>query len=98
MTSVEQAKGILDPKKLKLPEKPHVDAIDVEDTVDLDGKDALRVQVIIAEDTTDDEITGEAVIEIKSAIRDALRSQGIAEFAFIYFAKPSELQPTDEAE
>ena len=98
MTVVEQARIILDLKKLKLPEKPHVEALEVEDYWDAEGKDALRVEVIISEDTKDKDLTGEAVIDIKGAIRDSLRAQGIQEFAYIFFAKPSELESVDDGE
>ena len=98
MTTAEQAKTILDPKKLKLPPRPPIEAIEVEDYVTWDGDDALRVRIILGEDTTDDDITGEAVIDIKSAIRDSLIAAGIDKFPYTSFAKRSELDDLDAAE
>jgi hypothetical protein len=91
MTTLEQARTTLDLKNLKLPKRPHVEAITVEDYVTYDGDDALRVQIIIGEDTTDDELMSKSSVAIKTAIRDALRRAGITKFPYIYVAKPSEL-------
>ncbi len=95
MTAVEQARTILDPKKLKLPARPPVVAIEVEDYVDWEGEDSLQVYVILGEDTTDDDITGEAVVDIKMAIHDALLAKGIQEFPYTIMAKRSELDSPD---
>jgi hypothetical protein len=98
MTTVEQARILLDPKKLKLPNRPQIAAIEVGEYVSWTGDEGLRVQVILSENTTDEDITGEAVIAIKSAIRAALRSQGIEDFAYVFFAKRSELESLDETQ
>jgi hypothetical protein len=98
MSSVEQARVILDLKKLNLPPRPLVESIEVEEYVTWDGDDALRVQVILGEDTTDDDITGEAVIAIKSAIHDSLLAAGIEKFPYTSFVKRSELDELDSAE
>jgi len=98
MSSVEQARVILDLKKLKLPPRPPVESIEVEEYVTWDGDNALRVQVILGEDTTDDDITGEAVIAIKSAIHDSLLAAGIERFPYTSFVKRSELDELDSAE
>jgi hypothetical protein len=98
MTVVEKARIALDPKKLKLPPRPKIDDIQVEEYADWEGEDALRVQVILAEDTTDDDLTGESAIDLKSAIHDALLAQGIEEFPYVFVAKRSELESLDGAE
>jgi|SRR3989304_355341 len=100
MSTVEQARVILDPEKLGLPKRPSITGIKVDEYFSATGTggQGLRVQVILGEDTTDDDITGDAVIEIKSAIRAALRSKGIEDFAYVFFAKRSELESSDEAE
>jgi hypothetical protein len=100
MSTVEQARVILDPKKLGLPKRPPITGIKVDEYYSATGTggQGLRVQVILSEDTTDDDITGEAVIEIKSAIRAALRSKDIEDFAYVFFAKQSELNNLDETE
>ena len=100
MSTVEQARFILDPKKLGLPKRPPITEIKVDEYFSATGTggQGLRVQVVLSEDTADDDITGEAVIEIKSAIRTALRAKGIEDFAYVFFAKQSELDSFNEAE
>ena len=98
MTTVKQARTILDLKNLNLPPRPPIDLIEVEDYVTWDGDEALRVQVILGEDTTDEDITGEAVIAIKSAIRESLFAAGIERFPYTSLAKRSELEELDAAE
>ena len=91
MTTVERARIVLDPKKLKLPLRPVIRSIDVEDYIDNSGEGALLLQVILDEATSDEDITGEAIVAIKSAIRESLLSTGVREFPYIVFAKRSEL-------
>lgn len=86
-------------KKLKLPPKPRVLSIEPEDFVDWEGEEALRIWVVIAEDTTDEELlNGRATIELTRAIRDSLRAKGVTLFPYISFTKPSEQRPDDEEE
>jgi hypothetical protein len=92
MTTLEQARITLDVNKLKLPKRPHVEAITVENYVTYEGEEALRVQIVIGEDTTDQELMSKSSVAIKNAIRDALRDAGIKKFPYVYVAKPSELQ------
>ena len=98
MTTIERARVALDPKKLKLPARPPIEAIEVEEFVGWEGEEGLRVQVILGEDTTDDDLTGESGIEIDSSIRDALLAQGIEDFPYVFVAKRSELESLDQAE
>lgn len=98
MTTIEQARIILDPKKLKLPPRPPVEAIHVEDYVTWDGDEALRVQVTLADDTTDEDLTGEAASSIRMAIHDSLLAAGIEKFPYTSFATRSELAELDSAE
>ena len=95
MTAVEKARKILNPKKLKLPLRPPVVAIEVEEYEDSQGEDSLEVYVVLGEDTTDEDITGEAVLDIKTKIHDELLAQGIREFPYIHLAKRSELESSD---
>jgi hypothetical protein len=98
MTVVEKARIALDPKRLNLPERPVIEAIEVEDYADWEGEDALRVRVILAEDTKDEEISGEAFLDLKTQIRDALLAQGIEQFPYMFVAKRSELEAQSESE
>ena len=95
MTVVEKAQPLLDPTKLALPGRPRIDAIEVQDYIDTTGEGALLLQVILNEDTTDDDITGEAIIAIRRAIREQLLGSGIREFPYVVFAKRSELEEPD---
>ncbi len=98
MATIDHAREILDLSKLKLPAKPKIDRLEVEDYVDNLGEDALRILLVLSEDTRDDDLTGDAVWAIKLAIRDALLAADIQEFPFISFAKPSELEQLREVE
>ena len=68
--------------------------IEAEEYIDFDGEDALRVTVILDESVSaeDESVTGEDVLNLKGAIRERLRENGITEFAYVYLTKESELQ------
>ena len=86
-------------KSLDLPPKPRVLSIEAEDYVDWTGDEALRVWVVIDEDTTDEELqNGKAIIQLKMAIHDSLLSKGITLFPYTRITKPSERFPSDEEE
>lgn len=87
----------LDLTKLRLPSSIPVEQIDVEDYVDMDGEPALRIEVIIAESTDLEQISGRDVGELKSSIHASLRQHGIRLFPYIFIAKPSEMGD-DESE
>lgn len=77
-------------EKLDLPDFPVIEAIDVQEIVDSTGVDSLEVWVILSDATKDEEITGEAVVQIKTAISQSLIESGVTLFAYINFAKRSE--------
>jgi hypothetical protein len=93
-----RARAALNLKKLKLPPKPRVLAIEVEDYVDWTGDEALRIWLVIDEDTTDAELqNGKAIVKLKGAIHDTLLAKGITLFPYISLIKPSErLETIDE--
>lgn len=68
---------------------PVVD-IQIEDYIDADGDDALRISVILDEQTKDASLSGAAVIELKAAIRECLLRRGITVFPYIFLTKASE--------
>jgi hypothetical protein len=96
MATIDHAREILELSKLKLPAKPNIVRLEVEDYVDNMDEDALRVLLILDEGTRDEELTGDAVWAIKMAIRDALLAAEITRFPFISFAKQSELDQLRE--
>ncbi|MEX2174220.1 MAG: hypothetical protein WD872_07650 [Pirellulaceae bacterium] len=97
MAVAEQAQAALDFRNIGLPPSPPVVGIEAEEYVDSAGQDALRIWVILDENTDVDQLPGRAVIALKGAIHDALLSKGIREFPYISLAKPSErVAATDE--
>ena len=82
----------------KLPRNPKVVDIRVEDYVDTDGEDALRVTVVIDEDVDVENVDGDDVTAVKRAIRDRIRDLGVELWPYIQFAKPSELEEEDDEE
>jgi len=84
---------VLDLKKLKkaLPREPHVERIESEEYVNADGEDALKITVMLSDDTTLEQLTGENVVSLKSAIYNALRAERISLFPYIFLATQAEL-------
>ena len=84
--------------KSKLPRNPNVVDIRVEDYVDSDGKDALRVTVVIDEDVDVENVRGQDLSDLVNAIRSRIRELGVDRWAYIGFAKPSELAEDGDEE
>jgi hypothetical protein len=82
--------------KAKLPENPRVVDIQVEDYVDTDGEDALRVMVILDEDVDVEKLRAEDITALTNTIRRRVREQGVELWTYIWFAKQSELDESDE--
>jgi hypothetical protein len=95
MTAEEIRAGILDPKKLPLPEKPVVTDIRVVPIQDHTGQDALEVWVIVDEATTRADRTVDNRRAIRRAIRDALLAAGIDLFPYLHLATWSELREAE---
>jgi hypothetical protein len=90
MAVAEKARKALDLKKLALPPSPKIVAIEVDDYVDWEGNDSLRIWAILDEDVDVEHLTGRAVISLKAAIHEALLKKSITEFPYISLAKASE--------
>jgi hypothetical protein len=82
--------------KSKLPSNPRVVDIGVEDYVDTDGEDALRITVVLDEGVEVEKLRAEDTIALKSAIRQRIREQGVEMWSYIWLAKQSELDEPDE--
>ena len=82
--------------KPKLPRNPRVVDIRVEDYVDADGEDALRVTVILDERVKIEKVSGQDISDLKSAIHDRIRELGVELWPYIFLAKQSELDEDDE--
>lgn len=81
----------LDLAALRLPSEPKVKRITVSDYSDAEGKDALRVTVVLANDTTDDQLGGENVWSLKSAIRDKMLPTSEGRFTYIFLVTEADL-------
>ena len=84
--------------KSKLPPQPRVVEIRVEDYVDSDGEDALRVTIVIDEDVDVEKVSGQDLSDLVNAVRSRIRGLGVERWAYIGFAKPSELEEDDDEE
>ncbi len=65
--------------------------------VDQDGDEALRV-LIVLNDTTADEVTGDQALDALSNIRSALLDVGDTRFPFVSYATEDELRAIDDPE
>ena len=87
----------LDLTKLSLPPSPPVSRIEVEDYEDSLGEPALRLLVVVRENTDMTKVSGEQIGEVKAAIRENLAAHGISRFPYIFIATEEELaEPTEE--
>jgi hypothetical protein len=82
--------------KSNLPRNPKVVDIRVEDYVDSDREDALRVTIVIDEDVYVEKVSGQDLSDLVNAIRGRIRELDLERWAYIRFAKPSELEEDDE--
>lgn len=98
MTLHEKTLEALDLKGLSLPPSPRVVSVEAEDYTDSSGEPALRVLVTLDEAADIENLSGEAIGKLKSAIRDSLRRHGVTVFPYIFLAKPSELAEADDKE
>jgi cytidylate kinase len=96
MTVDQKIREALRIKELKLPRNPKVVDVRIEDYVDTSGEDALRVWVVLDEKVRVEKITGREVIDLKMAIRDWIREQGIELWPYLHLVKQSELDEDDE--
>jgi hypothetical protein len=90
----EKARRALDIKTL--PPGLAVTALEAEEYTDSSGEPSLRVWVILDETVDVENVTGEMVGRLKSAIRENLRQNGVTVFPYIFLAKPSERTDTAE--
>lgn len=82
----------------RLPPNPKVIDIRVEDYVDMDKEDALRVTIILDEDVDVEKTNWQDLSDLINAVRGRIRELGVDLWAYIGFAKPSELAEEDDEE
>jgi hypothetical protein len=82
--------------KAKLPKDLRVVDVGVEDYVDTDGEDALRVTAILDESVEVEKIRAEDTTALRTLIQDQIREQGVELWPYIHFAKQIELDQLDD--
>jgi hypothetical protein len=97
---IRKVRDALSLGKLKshLPRNPKVVDVRVEDYVDSDGEDALRVMIVIDEDVDIENVSGQEITDLKSAIRRRVRELGVELWPYMQIAKPSELEEDRDEE
>lgn len=69
-----------------------------EPAVDLDGDDAWRVTIVLADDAAVDAISGDEVLDNLVQIHERLRQKGDERLPIVHFATEEELQKSDDPE
>lgn len=77
-------------EKLRLPHPPDILDVVPEEYTDFSGEEALRVYVILSDDTDENQLTGDRVLQIKSAIHESLLERGIDRFPYVFLIKKGE--------
>lgn len=90
-----KVQALLDLNELPAPPGVHILSVQAEDHTDWEGEPALRVNVVI-DDDTDVVKHALALGDFKDAIHQRLLDHGITLFPYIFFATPSELAETTE--
>ncbi|MCO6454365.1 MAG: hypothetical protein J5I93_03535 [Pirellulaceae bacterium] len=76
--------------ELELPGKPNVVDVKLRLIEDSDGDDAIEIIVVLANDTGDEDLTSEAIKQIKRTITDSLLKHGHCESRYFEFSTEQE--------
>ncbi len=96
MAMVHAAREALESARKSFPKAPRIQRLMVEDEIDMEGRDALRMIAVMPDDTRDDEIAGGHTLDLNWAIYQALQAKGISLFPYVFYATEREL--AEEAE
>lgn len=96
MSIVEAAREALESARKSFPKAPRIQRLTVEDEIDMEGRDALRVNIVLSNDFRDDEFTGDNLLALQWAVHQALLAKGIRLFPYLFYATEQEL--AEEAE
>ncbi len=96
MSTVQAARDALEVARQSFPKAPRIQRLMVEEEIDMEGRDALRVTVVLPDDTRDEEFTGDNLLALRWAIHQALEAKGIKLFPYLFYATEQEL--AEEAE
>jgi hypothetical protein len=83
---------------LDLPDRPVIEDIKADCIEDSSGEDSLEVWVILSDSTPDEELTGQSVVQIKSAISESLLKNRVDMFPYIRLVKRSDYEGDEELE
>lgn len=83
---------------LELPDRPVIEDIKAEYIQDSSGEDSLEVWVILSDSTSEEELTGASVVQIKSAISESLLKSGVDLFPYVRFSKRADYARYEELE
>ena len=86
----------LELNSLRFPPNLAVVRVEPEEYTDSSGEPSLRILVVLEESTDLDNVSGEDIGELKYAIRESLREHGVTVFPYIFLAKPSELEESND--
>lgn len=78
--------------ELLLPERPRIERIQFQPWENSSGEPSFRVWVILPDDTSDDELTGDRVLEIKRLIFDYLQKKERSLFPYIHILSQSDFK------
>jgi hypothetical protein len=92
MDLADRINAALQLDQLDLPPKPRVVRLEWEPHESWTGEDSLKIWIIIADDTTDDELTGGAGLAVRSKIWDSLQRHKIDLFGYTSIVKESEYE------
>lgn len=98
MSVDEKIKKVLNPRNIQLPQRPFVEDIEPELYEDSGGEESLQVWVILSDSTQDEDLSGEHVMQIKSAVRERLLNEGYHLFPYIRLVKRAEYEPEEDPE
>jgi hypothetical protein len=83
---------VLTPRKLRFPRTPRVVDVQYKPYVDSTGDEALRVTVVLADNTTEEQRTWRRIAPIEQAIFRALRRHGVELWPYVRFQTQSEMK------
>jgi len=92
MTLDQTTKQALAIENLSLPASPRIATIHAHTYEDSSGEESLEIWVILSDSTSDDDLTGENVMQIKSAIRESLINSGIQHFPYVRMIRQKDYQ------
>jgi hypothetical protein len=77
-------------KRLPMPKELGAVSVEVEEYVDHDGEDALKVWIVLRDDVDEDKLPYDDVLKLKWGIRQRLRELGETRFPYTHLTKQSE--------